>query len=137
MSNDWLSDVRDMHAKFGFHDAVDSMDQEKLEEFLAFRIKFLQEELDEIRSAQTPEEVLDGLVDLAVVTLGTIDAFDCDGQSAWDEVLRANFEKKIGEKATRKNSFGFPDLVKPEGWRGPDYSRISTGLLAGAIRGGA
>jgi len=30
--------------------------------------------------------------------------------------------KKTGVKASRPNPLGLPDLIKPEGWVGPDHS---------------
>ena len=67
------------------------------------------------------EEVVDGLIDLCVVAIGTLDAFGVDPYKAWDEVLKANMQKEVGVKSTRPNPLGVPDLVKPEDWKAPSH----------------
>ena len=104
--------------------------------FLEFRLKFLQEELDETRAAalfdSNPEEVVDGLIDLCVVAIGTLDAFGVDSHKAWNEILRANMEKEVGVKESRPNPLGLPDLIKPEGWVGPSH-RDNHGNIGNAV----
>ena len=67
------------------------------------------------------EEIVDGLIDLCVVAIGTLDAFGVDAHKAWDEVLKANMNKEVGEKPERPNPLGLPDLVKPKGWKAPSH----------------
>ena len=127
MSKDWVKDIHDMHTKFGVREAVEKMDKDQLLEFLAFRLRFLEEELNETRRAsgvqqRDNEEIVDGLIDLCVVAIGTLDAFDVDSYKAWDEVLKANMSKEVGVKESRPNPLGLPDLIKPEGWVGPDHT---------------
>ena len=127
MSKDWVKDIHDMHTKFGVRAAVEKMDKDQLLEFLAFRLRFLEEELNETRRAsgvqqRDNEEIVDGLIDLCVVAIGTLDAFDVDSYKAWDEVLKANMSKEVGVKESRPNPLGLPDLIKPEGWIGPDHA---------------
>jgi len=57
-----------------------------------------------------------------VVAIGTLDSFSVNSYVAWDEVLKANMAKKTGVKSSRPNPLGLPDLIKPEGWVGPDHS---------------
>jgi hypothetical protein len=129
MSENWVQDINDMHRKFGVHKWVSEQlvagDKEKLSKFLEFRLNFLQEELDETRSAaimdKNPEEIVDGLIDLCVVAIGTLDAFGIDAYKAWDEVHNANMSKEPGIKESRPNPLGLPDLIKPEGWKGPEH----------------
>ncbi len=128
MSNDWVQDIADMHRKFGVNDAVRKMDADKLKAFLEFRIRFLQEELDELRNTNDPEEVTDALIDLCVVAIGTMDALDINAHIAWDEVHRANMSKQVGIKASRPNPLGLPDLIKPKGWIAPFHTG-NIGLL--------
>ena len=116
MSYLWVQDIADMHRKFGVNEAVRKMDKDKLKAFLEFRIRFLQEELDEMKNTDDPAEVTDALIDLCVVAIGTMDALDINAHQAWDEVHRANMAKQVGVKATRPNPLGLPDLIKPEGW---------------------
>jgi predicted HAD superfamily Cof-like phosphohydrolase len=129
MSKDWVQDINDMHAKFGVHDWVKDelakdTDWQRLNKFLEFRIKFLQEELGETANAvknKDAEEIVDGLIDLCVVAIGTLDAFGVDAYKAWDEVHNANMAKERGIKESRPNPLGLPDLIKPEGWNGPEH----------------
>lgn len=137
----WHNDIHDMHAKYGVHEwvkgEIDKGDWSRLGKFLEFRLKFLQEELDETRAAalidSNPAEVVDGLIDLCVVAIGTLDAFGVDAQKAWDEVHKANMTKERGIKESRPNPLGLPDLIKPEGWTGPNHND-NTGSIADAIR---
>ena len=122
MSTNWAHDIYMMHEKFKTHEAMAKMDQDKLGVFLDFRIKFLQEELDEMKDANSAEDVVDALIDLCVVAIGTLDAYGVDANKAWDEVLDANMKKEPGIKPNRPNPLGLPDLMKPEGWVDPDHS---------------
>lgn len=135
MSTNWVSDIEDMHDKYGVINWVNRKaaegDFDSLKEFLKFRIKFLEEELAETKKAveqNDPEEIVDGLIDLCVVAIGTLDAFKVDGYEAWNEVHRANMEKKVGVKESRPNPLGLPDLIKPEGWVAPNHDN-NHGLL--------
>jgi hypothetical protein len=120
--NDWVKDIHDMHAFYGMHEKFGEFDDEKKRLFLEFRANFLQEELDELKSNMgNPEEVVDALIDLCVVAIGTLDAFGIDSHKAWDEVLRANMAKKVGVKEGRPNPLGLPDLMKPVGWTAPSH----------------
>jgi Phosphoribosyl-ATP pyrophosphohydrolase len=121
MSKDWPKDIYNMHTHYDLHKVVRNMDSEKLRKFLEFRIKFLQEELDEMRDATNAEDVVDALIDLCVVAIGTLDSFKIDSHVAWNNVLEANMNKKVGIKASRPNPLGLPDLIKPEGWTAPSH----------------
>ena len=124
MSTNWVRDMNNMHAKYGVHKWVKN-NPDKLRKYLEFRINFLQEELDETQRAafiyEDPEEIVDGLIDLCVVAIGTLDAFGVDANAAWDEVLKANMAKEVGVKPERPNPLGLPDLMKPEGWEPPSH----------------
>jgi hypothetical protein len=117
-----------MHRKFGVNPVVREFDKEKLKSFLEFRIKFLQEELDEMKKADNADDVVDALIDLCVVAIGTLDAFDVDSEKAWAAVYDANIVKKVGIKESRPNPLGLPDLIKPEGWTAPSHAD-NVGLL--------
>jgi predicted HAD superfamily Cof-like phosphohydrolase len=122
MSADWVYDIVQMHDRFGVNDAVDRMDDDMLKEYLEFRIKFLEEEMAELRAAvNNPEEIVDALIDLCVVAIGTLDAFAVNPYEAWNEVHRANMAKVPGVKESRPNPMGLPDLIKPEGWEPPSH----------------
>jgi len=128
MSENWVKDIYDMHEKFGVQrwvtEQIQFGNKEKLQEFLKFRLRFLQEELGEMAVAcdeKNPEEVVDALIDICVVAIGTLDAFGIDSHEAWNEVHSANMAKEPGVKESRPNPLGLPDLIKPEGWTGPDH----------------
>ena len=130
MSRDWAKDINEMHTKYGVHDWVKN-NPEKLKQFLEFRFAFLNEELTEGAEAMTRgdnEEIVDAMIDLCVVAIGTLDAFGVDAHKAWDEVFKANMSKNVGIKASRPNPLGLPDLIKPEGWVGPSHEK-NHGLL--------
>jgi predicted HAD superfamily Cof-like phosphohydrolase len=89
-----------------------------------FRISMMQEELDETKAAvknKDPEEIVDGIIDMCVFAIGTLEVFGVDANKAWDQVLKANMSKEVGIKEGRPNPLGLPDLVKPEGWKGPTH----------------
>lgn len=129
MSDNWAKDMYEMHAKYGVHDwmkkQVEAGNVELLRKYLSFRITMLDEEMNEIRSAahvqDNPEEVVDGLIDLIVFAIGTLDVMGVDAHKAWDEVYAANMNKQVGVKPGRPNRFGLPDLLKPAGWTPPRH----------------
>lgn len=117
----WWLDNYHMHDKYGFHEAIGQMDAEKLRKMLVFRLDFLQEELDEAKNAKSAEDIVDALIDLCVVAIGTMDCYDVDAQEAWNRVHAANMSKERGVNFSRPNPLGLPDLVKPEGWTAPNH----------------
>jgi len=122
MTTNWVADMATMHRHYRVHDIVDDFDSDKLKALLDFRVRFLREELSELEdNICNPEEVVDALIDLCVVAIGTLDLFGVDSYKAWDEVLRANMNKEVGVKPSRPNPFGLPDLIKPEGWTAPSH----------------
>lgn len=130
MSSNWVWDIEDMHTKYGVNAKVREFDSEKLKQFLEFRVKFLEEELNELKdNMNNPEEIVDALIDLCVVAIGTLDAFGVDAGWAWNEVHQANMNKEVGIKESRPNPLGLPDLVKPEGWVAPSH-KGNHGLLS-------
>lgn len=122
MSANWIEDIETMHHKYGVNEKVREFDANKLAEFLQFRIRFLQEELNELQNSQSGDDAVDALIDLCVVAIGTLNAFDVNSFEAWDRVLNANMAKEVGIKATRPNPLGLPDLIKPEGWKSPSHA---------------
>jgi hypothetical protein len=128
MSQNWVQDMNDMHAKFGVREVVSKMDANKLADFLQFRIGCLQEELDELKAAKNGDDAVDALIDLCVFAIGTLDLYGVDANMAWDRVYKANITKEVGIKAARPNPMGLPDLIKPEGWTAPTH-KDNTGAL--------
>lgn len=129
------ADMNKMHQYYEADEAVLGLDKEKLKAFLDFRFNFLQEELNEGRdaiAAGNSEEIVDSLIDLVVVAVGTLDLYGVDFDRAWNEVLLANMNKRVGVKESRPNAFGLPDLIKPEGWVAPSHAG-NHGLLTKAF----
>ena len=127
MSTNWFKDMQAMHKKYGVDEWMKKekvSDWSRLNKFMDFRIKMMQEELDETKTAfkkGDAEEVVDGIIDMCVFAIGTLEVFGVDANKAWDEVYKANMSKEVGIKEGRPNPLGLPDLVKPEGWEGPTH----------------
>lgn len=113
-----IDDIKAMIEKYKFDQ--EEFDQEKLN----FRILgLLTEEYEEILTAlenKDAEEVVDGLIDLIVIAIGTLELASVDTQKAWDQVMVANMTKERGVKPGREESGGF-DLIKPLGWEAPTH----------------
>lgn len=129
MTVSYITDLEEMHTKFGVNEKVRSFDKEKLKTFLKFRVDFLNEELEELKTATNADDVVDALIDLIVVAQGTLDAFDVDSVKAWKAVHDANMAKEVGVKPERPNPLGLPDLIKPAGWTAPSH-KDNVGLFA-------
>lgn len=142
--SDWANDIANMHNKFGVKDWFEANkgDTELMAKYLTFRLNMCLEELLETAEAADldlvvnedgnyeflgdvattdPEEIVDGLIDMCVFAIGTLDVFGVNANDAWDRVLEANMDKSVGVKEGRPNPFGLPDLIKPEGWVAPNH----------------
>ena len=127
MSKNWFHDMKVMHQKFGVNKWMQAEQQsdvefKRLNKFMQFRLGMMQEELDETKKAyeeQNAEEMVDGMIDLCVFAIGTLEVFGVDANKAWDEVYKANMSKEAGIKEGRPNPLGLPDLMKPDDWQGP------------------
>lgn len=125
--SDWANDIAMMHHKFGVREwfEANKHDKELMAKYLRFRLKMCTEEMNETIDAalfdKDPEEIVDGLIDLCVFAIGTLDVFGVDANAAWDKVYEANMAKSPGIKPGRPNPFGLPDLLKPSGWRPPEH----------------
>jgi predicted HAD superfamily Cof-like phosphohydrolase len=115
-----------MHDKFGVHDwfQANRGDKDLMRKFLMFRMLMVGEEYQETLSAinnSDAEEVVDGLIDLCVFAIGTLDVMGVDANKAWDAIYEANMAKEPGVKPGRPNRFGLPDLIKMSGWTPPSH----------------
>ena len=121
-----LNDIKEFHAKFDLKGA--EFPVRLSPEVAHFRIKFMQEELNEYIDAVAYEDLvgqLDALVDLVYVALGTAYLQGLPFQAAWDEVHACNMRKvKAGPNGEGSKRGSPHDVIKPEGWKGPDYSNI-------------
>ena len=115
------ADIVEMNQKFGFvmNTVPGHLSHRKMTE----RLGALMEELAEIAQAAAREDlagVADGLVDLVVFAKGTAVMMGLPWKELWDDVMRANLSK---ERGIGKRGYKV-DLVKPEGWVGPQTERI-------------
>ena len=93
---------------------------------LDIRIAHLQEELAELIDAAEADdevEVVDALLDLVYIALGTCVMLGFDTQAHWNEIQRANMSKVKGVTKRGHNV----DVKKPDGWVGPQHERIING----------
>jgi|TARA_B110000908_G_scaffold102758_1_gene121101 predicted HAD superfamily Cof-like phosphohydrolase len=124
--SDWANDISNMHQKFGVKDWFEANKDNKdlMDKYIRFRLSMCKEELDETLDAieaKDAEEIVDGLIDMCVFAIGTLDVFGVNANDAWDRVFEANMDKSVGVKEGRPNPFGLPDLMKPEGWTAPSH----------------
>ena len=115
-----------MHDKFGVHDwfQANRGDKALMQKYLMFRMLMIGEEYQETLSAinnSDAEEVVDGLIDMCVFAIGTLDVMGVDANEAWNKIYDANMAKEPGVKPGRPNRFGLPDLLKPGGWTPPSH----------------
>ena len=125
LPKNWAADIETMHDKFKTPKWVENADSYQKKELMKLRMRMLAEEFNETLQAYLQgdaEEMIDGLIDLCVISIGTLDIAGVDAQVAWLEVLHANMDKSVGIKSGRPNPLGLPDLIKPEGWKNPDHT---------------
>lgn len=127
-----FTDVGDFHHKFGLPAFPSLTEPKPLDpELLRFRIRFLEEELEEFKQASEqgdPVEQFDALLDLVYVAMGTAHLLGFPWQEGWDEVQRSNMAKvraaSDGTDSKRGSSY---DVVKPAGWTPPNLRAILKG----------
>ena len=85
-------------------------------------VNLIEEEFSELKVAVkdcNPEEIVDALTDILVVTIGAAHSMGCDIEGAWKEVMRTNLAKIDKETGkVRKREDG--KVLKPEGWQPPN-----------------
>jgi len=119
-----IGDIKKLNQHYQIKKFINSASNFEKTKYLFFRADFLQEELNELYEAiysEAPDEIVDALIDLIVIALGTLDAFNINIKTAWNRVHHANMQKETGVKDTRPNPLGLPDLIKPEGWEAPQH----------------
>ena len=123
---DMVNDIYMMHNKFGVKEWFEKNkdDKDLMRKYLMFRMLMIGEEYQETLTAlnnSDAEEVVDGLIDMIVFAIGTLDVFNVDANEAWNRIYEANMAKEPGVKPGRPNRFGLPDLLKPLGWKPPSH----------------
>jgi len=86
----------------------------------------IKEEGDELQAAlvkQDKVETLDALIDILVVTVGTLHSLGVDAEGAWNEVMKTNFAK-IDTSTGKVNKREDGKVLKPEGWTPPDLKQF-------------
>lgn len=127
-----FTDVGDFHRKFNLPASSSGAGPHPIDpEVLQFRIRFLEEELEEFKQASEqgdPVEQFDALLDLVYVAMGTAHLLGFPWQDGWDEVQRSNMAKvraaSDGSDSKRGSSW---DVVKPAGWMPPNLKAILEG----------
>ena len=81
-------------------------------------INLIAEEFEELQDADTDVDTLDALIDILVVTIGAIHSMGANGEGAWIEVMRSNFDK-IDPISGRVNKREDGKILKPADWEPP------------------
>lgn len=128
--NEWQQMVREFHRKFGQPaprrpKLGDSWNRAVPLHRMGLRVSLMREELDEFEESEractlgcSPTPMVDALVDLLYVTIGTAVELGVDLDPHFREVHRTNMLKEGG--ATRADG----KILKPEGWQPPDIEGI-------------
>lgn len=129
MSN-MYADVGEFHRKFG----IPAYDPRKpcdfpTKEIIDYRIKFLEEELIELKKALAEDnlpDAIDALADIAYVALGTAHYFNVPFHQVWEEVQRSNMARV---QVTRENcppdkQYRVDMVMKPPDWIPPQIAGI-------------
>ena len=120
-----IGNVAEFHEKFGLPMGTDDqlMNDPSAQEF---RVKFLQEELDELKEALAEgnkTKAFDALLDLAYVAYGTA-LFAGINPAQWHAGMHAvhscNMAKVSVAKAEDSKRGSAFDVKKPAGWVGPE-----------------
>ena len=82
-------------------------------------LELIDEEVEELKASTTPNDDLDALIDILVVTIGAIYSMGANPEGAWREVMATNLAKidRVTGKV-RKRDDG--KVLKPDGWTPPD-----------------
>lgn len=123
MSNTFEQRLKEMHSKFGIsYDGIPRrLDQAEKD----FRVACLFEEIEEFAESDGLVDQYDALIDLAVFLFGTAERMGMSLEEGFEAVMKANMAKEVGNNPNKKDPrrAGFSvDLVKPDGWKGPEDS---------------
>ncbi|RLC08225.1 MAG: hypothetical protein DRI24_23680 [Deltaproteobacteria bacterium] len=127
-TSDMMKDMLQLNDQFIHADKrpEHSYDREHMER----RIEFINEEIEELEEAHITfdkPEMLDALVDIVVVAMGTAILMGWDFDEAWKRVHDANMAKEVhwrdeGDAGTDRD---MPvDLRKPEEWVAPNHEDL-------------
>lgn len=117
-------DIEEFHEKFGRD--YSGPPRPLPDDLQNFRADFLCEEFNEYFEGvdeQNPEKILDALVDLVYIAIGTAYLHGYDFAEAWRRVHKANMAK-VASKGEGSGRGGEFDIVKPKGWVAPDLKDL-------------
>lgn len=128
-----FEDVGEFHRQFGLDEVLSKGvgPRNVPPDLAAFRLKFLQEELDEFEDATSVGDMpkaFDALIDLVYVALGTAHLYGFPWKEGWRRVQAANMSKVRVERADQSKRGSAYDVVKPEGWKPPDIDGLLSSL---------
>ena len=136
MSTNIVEDGRDLARDFGqqvtfnyeqasmYQNLVEEEFEELQEAISGFHVNYLGEN---DASPDALAEVIDGIVDLMVVSLGLGLSLGVDMQAAWDEVLASNRSKIGADGVVHYREDG--KVLKPPHYRRPDLIQIAKNAL--------
>ena len=132
MADNEYDDVKDFHLKFGVPTDEGNIPDLPSADVVDYRAGFMQEELDEYKAACYDGDLAgaaDALIDLVYVAKGTALLHGISPacwEELWADVQRANMAKERATSAAdpRSKRSHSLDVVKPEGWVGPDGAAI-------------
>ena len=104
-------------AKF-MHLCGQSVGTENVDQY-ALYLNLIKEEVQELEDSRTRTDDLDALIDILVVTIGAIHSAGFNGESAWQEVMRSNFDK-IDPVTGKIRKRGDGKILKPDNWTPPN-----------------
>ena len=116
--------IIDFHKKFDLEYTGGSR---QLPPELEFRIKFLQEELDEYTEAIAQgdlEKQFDALIDLVYVAIGNAYLQGFPFNRGFSLVQIANMAKVRATRSEDSKRGSSHDVIKPEGWTAPDLKPL-------------
>lgn len=138
----YFENVGEFHAKFGLPHAEDGAAPAPLDlSDLAFRAGFMLEEISEFLRAASQNDLpkmLDALIDLTYVALGTAHLKHLPFDEGWEAVHQANMAKERagGADDPRSQRGHRLDVVKPAGWTAPDIEGILRRRFEAVLRAG-
>lgn len=120
-----FKDIEEFHNKFDLPRA--SKPALLSQEVLDFRIKFIEEELDEFIEAcnnKNLELAFDALIDLTYVILGTAFIMGLPFNEGFKHVHECNLKKVRATCSSQSKRKSTLDVIKPEGWQAPNLSKF-------------
>lgn len=121
-----FKDIKEFHKKF----ELEALEKPGFlnENHMDFRIKFMQEELNEFIDAYYEKDNLhdafDALIDLTYVVLGTAYLMSLPFKEGWSLVHEANMKKRRATEKEQSKRNSTSDVVKPEGWVAPNLNKL-------------